>query len=370
MTTRFYLNTGDVSPGGLTPAFDASWEQTTSAVRARMTTYKQNSAFTSLAISESSASSNFDFLFRQYISDPLNAGSVSGTVKGVIRCLEGSTDSDFRAQMLIKLISGDGTSVTGTLLAHDASALSNEFDATTLTNRKFPLNWAGAGTTLSSVTANQGDRLVFELGVRSFNVISAARTATLRFGDHSATDLAENETGTTDDNPWIEVSQTLSFEAFVSERRGQDEKLFTETGNIVKPHGAGISYARFQVLDANFHSTSTYASKRRARANNFTGRLGLGLGLPQGRGESYFNADLPDAQFHSTSTYGTERRPLGGANSTAGPSVTFFFKMRALANPGPTYVTWVVQHFPDFTGAQAPSAIQVGTAVVADSWEE
>lgn len=52
-----------------------------------------------------------------------------------------------------------------------------------------------------------------------------------------------------------------------------------------------------------------------------------------------------------------------------GPVVQLRFKMRALADPGPGYVVWVVQGAPDFVGAQAPGAIQPGTAVVADTWE-
>lgn len=47
---------------------------------------------------------------------------------------------------------------------------------------------------------------------------------------------------------------------------------------------------------------------------------------------------------------------------------TEFFKMRALADPGPGYEVWVVQDEPDFTGTGASGPIQAGTAVVATSW--
>ena len=49
-------------------------------------------------------------------------------------------------------------------------------------------------------------------------------------------------------------------------------------------------------------------------------------------------------------------------------SVTTYFKMRALADPGPGYVTWVVADTPDFAGTFAPAPIFVGTVVVADTW--
>ena len=66
----------------------------------------------------------------------------------------------------------------------------------------------------------------------------------------------------------------------------------------------------------------------------------------------------------------TLRSPIGGGGFPSGSYAVEFFKMRALASPGPGYVTWVVSGAPDFSGAQAPGAIQVGTAVVADAWTE
>ena len=45
------------------------------------------------------------------------------------------------------------------------------------------------------------------------------------------------------------------------------------------------------------------------------------------------------------------------------------YKMRALADPGPGYVTWVVEATPDFSGNAAPTAIQAGSAVITTSWD-
>ena len=53
----------------------------------------------------------------------------------------------------------------------------------------------------------------------------------------------------------------------------------------------------------------------------------------------------------------------------AGPTLpTSHYMMRALANPGPGYVTWRVDGAPDFAGVQAPSPIVVGSAVVSSEW--
>ena len=59
--------------------------------------------------------------------------------------------------------------------------------------------------------------------------------------------------------------------------------------------------------------------------------------------------------------------PVG---QTGGTTVTVYYKMRALADPGPGYVVWTVQGAPDPTGVEAPEAIQEGTAVVAATWSE
>ena len=49
--------------------------------------------------------------------------------------------------------------------------------------------------------------------------------------------------------------------------------------------------------------------------------------------------------------------------------VTVYFKMRALADPGPGYVVWVVTTSPDPSGTYAPSPIQSGTSSVAATWD-
>lgn len=52
----------------------------------------------------------------------------------------------------------------------------------------------------------------------------------------------------------------------------------------------------------------------------------------------------------------------------SGSAAVNYFKMRALADPGPGYLTWVAAGSPDFTGTGAGGPIQAGTAVVADHW--
>jgi hypothetical protein len=81
-------------------------------------------------------------LIRQYLSDPLSGPqTVAGTVKGVARTLESLATANAQAQLTIRVVSKDGTTVRGTLLALSTAGATSEF-GTALTNRKFPVAWA------------------------------------------------------------------------------------------------------------------------------------------------------------------------------------------------------------------------------------
>ena len=200
MPTRIYLpSTGAAE---ITPAFSADWEKTTGATRIKCVVTKITSSAASITSSENVSTSPYDVLTRQYVSDPLKAQTISGTVKGQIRCQEANADADYCAAMLIRVVSGDGTVERGVLLSYFPASLASEYATAALTNRSFP-----PSTALSPVVAQAGDRLVIEVGTRSFNVHTTSRNATHSFGDISGTDLPEDETTTTASNAWVEFSQ-------------------------------------------------------------------------------------------------------------------------------------------------------------------
>lgn len=329
MATRFYFESEYTFAEMAAMAFDSSWELTTSGFRNRLTRTKRRSAFASSTRSETSAAV-VDVLDGSWVSDPLQAQSISGNVKGIMRALESNIAADMRAQLLIKVVSYDGATVRGTLLAHDVSALSNEF-ATTLTNRKFPLNWSGAGAVLSSVSALDGDRIVVELGVRAHNVVTTSYSFTVEFGTASSSDCDENETDTLQYCPWIEFDQTLLFWAGDTFVRRKDEPLFSLAG------------------------------------------------MPkQTRLEGPQAIILPSVLGHGTSDSLVTRRPDYMTAPTVTGGGTVYYKMRARdsgASP-PGYVTWVVQGVPDLAGAGYPGASPTpvgamvpGSVVVASAWE-
>lgn len=55
---------------------------------------------------------------------------------------------------------------------------------------------------------------------------------------------------------------------------------------------------------------------------------------------------------------------LGASN------VSNYFRMRAIADPGPGYVVWTVTDEPDTTGSHAPEPVQAATIVIASKWSE
>lgn len=179
---------------------------------------------TSGAATEASSAPNntaiHDVVMIQFLSGPLQAQTIGGTgwtVKGQFLVQENNNDANFQAQMVIRVLSNDGTTVRGTLLAADTTALGAqppEFAQGTHTNRKFPLSTISPAA-LAAVTASANDRLCVEIGYRSHNASSASnRNASARYGSgprFTFVDLPENETDSTQSKrPWIEFSNTIS----------------------------------------------------------------------------------------------------------------------------------------------------------------
>lgn len=235
MATRFYLPAySSWTPAAVSPAFDTNWnvtngnDQPTWMRRPLYTsTYKfWEGPFGSQAyqpdqgqdtepVREGTTAAVLDVLGAQFISPPLETpGTIgTGTVKGQVYATESSSAADLRAQMSIRVVSRDGTTVRGTLLGFDTGALgTDEFSVySTFTNRQFP---RGGSTALSSVAASDGDRIVIEIGFRGHEGTATNRDARFRFtaGGLSG-DLPEDQTTTTRGySTWMEFSETFTFE--------------------------------------------------------------------------------------------------------------------------------------------------------------
>jgi hypothetical protein len=210
--TRFYLEASGSTAAAVSPATDASWHDATSLLERLATS--PTKAGTTLANKAGNASAtglaDRNVLHMQYVSAPLVGDqTISGTVKGIIRGAEANLAANMRTQLVIRVCSNDGSTFRGTLRASDSEALASEF-TTTHTTRKIPMAWTSPGETLTPVDALNGDRLVFEIGIRKHGS-SGSYWATMLFGSSSGSDFAEDETQTTTLNPWLEFSQGLAF---------------------------------------------------------------------------------------------------------------------------------------------------------------
>jgi hypothetical protein len=211
MVTRFYLPSTGEAP--ITPAYDAGWTRTSEVARQKMLTAKINSAFGNQPGFSSTGAGAEYTLLKQYISDPLTAQTITGTVKAQMKCKEMYAAQNATLAIGIRVVSYDGDTVRGTLLAITASDKTDttppEFATSDFINRRFLNAAESTPVSLSSVVAQNGDRLIVEIGFREENVNQ--QLAAITFGDNSPNDLPEDDTSTSLYNPWIEFSQTLTF---------------------------------------------------------------------------------------------------------------------------------------------------------------
>jgi hypothetical protein len=202
MATRFYLpstGTPDISP-----SISAEWEATHSLIRQNAVTTKIASAMTTIARTTDGNADPQDICFVQYISDPIAGQTISAqTLKFQMRQYEYATGANLFTAIGIRVLSGDGGTVRGTILA--VSQDDTELAVDTLTNRQF-------SATTTEVVAQEGDVIVIEVGYGGDpSPASQRHNGAISIGDDSATDLGENNTDTAAYNPWVEFANTISF---------------------------------------------------------------------------------------------------------------------------------------------------------------
>lgn len=204
MATRFYLASSGTAAAS--PAVAGAWEQSASIfVRMPTSTTKQNTALTDFTDAFGPASTG-QTCWCQWISDTLDVDQsiASATADIVVRGAEAAASNNLYLAFNVRVISGDGSTVRGTLAHKGTNTGGSEYGTATRTRI-----WAAVP--LSTVNALAGDRICIEIGFHGESPIAGA-SGTLRFGDPTAgTDHALTTNLPNDDVPWFEISQTLTF---------------------------------------------------------------------------------------------------------------------------------------------------------------
>lgn len=200
--TRFYLPSAGATV--VTPAFDAGWEDTSIAARLATTVAWQATAATQVDFTDVDVTDK-DILFRQWISLPLSgAQSIPvGTIHMQLRAIEMLATNNMFATFSAKIVSNDGSTVRGTILAITRDDV--EVDPSTLTNRM-------VSATGGSVSALDGDRFVFEVGTGG-TPTAATHSSSISIGDDNTVDLDYGDVTTAAFNPWIELPGSYVFGA-------------------------------------------------------------------------------------------------------------------------------------------------------------
>ncbi len=213
ITTPVYFTTG-----GITPAFDSNWDDTSIASRVPMfisaqqvpdasNTFNLCTGTQDISYSDSSSSSLKRILILQCISNPLKAQTMGvQTFTASFQGIETNAANNLFVYYTVKAVAEDGSSTTGTLLALTADDV--EF-STTLRSRGF-------SATTTSVALNANDRLVIEVGIGG-TPSSSTHSGTLRVTeDFSIADLtAASDTQTTAGCSFVNFgSTTLTLGSF------------------------------------------------------------------------------------------------------------------------------------------------------------
>lgn len=214
MATRFYLeSTGSVPLASL--ARHTGW-LTASGPTSRfpMNTTKAGSTLTNTATVTGGASKEICVIQFQYGPIGANTFNNTDTFNGIHRCLESLATGNCFVSSILYVVQSDGSTIRGTI--YDDSVGNSDVEmATSAATRVTPSN---AFVTKSTVSAQNGDYLIFEVGV-AVNGTGVSSTATQRFGSSAGSDFALTTGLTTDLNPWLEWSGTLA--AYTSSNTNQ-----------------------------------------------------------------------------------------------------------------------------------------------------
>lgn len=204
MGSRFFFPESESA--AVSPTVNTTdWVGAGAVVRRRLSLTKGSSA--NAAGTTRTVGTSRPTIDRQYVSDPLAAQTISGTIKGQLKVREfNATDNVDRLQMKAYVVSNDGSTVRGTLLAIGTYGVQAEFLSSGMGNKAL-----ADGDSLTSVDAQDGDRLVVEIG---FGQSAAGTTpeAAANWGESAiAAPETEDASPSSDASGWVEFSGTVTL---------------------------------------------------------------------------------------------------------------------------------------------------------------
>lgn len=231
MATRLYFRNQAITGVNPATAFDAAWENTTSALRRAME--KGSARGTDPTGTDTlSSTSGQDRLHRQYIGPPMAAGNVfdtSVTYKCYIQVFESAANDNCVSRLGLRIVDIQGV-VQHTVLAVADYSTGSEWNPTTARSKAFADGDAGSG----SYTTKDGDRLVLEIGHSDAAGTTISGSSKWSFAVGATGDLPENETDTsTTLVPWFETSLNIVFL--------QPEVFALTSGTEVNPGATSVS---------------------------------------------------------------------------------------------------------------------------------
>lgn len=204
MATRMYLSR-DAAP--YSPATRrGAWDTSTLVIDNWLTRRRRGSANTSGTAAEASATNNFDRIISRFVSDPLGAQTISGTLDLAIPCRESNANANDVLHIHLYVTQGDSDTPRGTLITDYIDSTEFVVNATTFDVISI------TGISISSLAVSAGDRLVLEVGYQGQNTDATSYNAAHIQGG-STSDATAGATGISagDDTkaPWIEFSGNL-----------------------------------------------------------------------------------------------------------------------------------------------------------------
>jgi hypothetical protein len=245
MTSRFYL-----SSSGAVNVTPSSWSSGwTVAAGTSLPLSKPKRDLSSALVIAGSGISGQKKSGARFVSTPLRAQTISGTVKGQIRCREANAADNYSLAFAIKIVKPDGTDRAVLLPVQADGSAPAEFSAVA-TNRKFRDSSGNSSIALTEQIARDGDMLVVELGI--LNQSASVADATLDLISDQTDDLPEDDATILDSlNAWVEFSANIQLQPanWTPEIAALEKALGQGASSVTFADGGSITYRSVEELE-------------------------------------------------------------------------------------------------------------------------